>query len=79
MTFPESRAICRYLALKYYDKGGQNLIPEPKDLKVTALFEQWASVELTNFDAYVTVLVSQQLFLKYASRSLFFPSPSSHI
>jgi glutathione S-transferase len=74
MTFPESRAICRYLALKYYDKGGRNLISDPKDLKVTALFEQWASVELTNFDAYVTVLVAQQLFLKYAFLSLFFPS-----
>lgn len=70
MNSSESRAICRYLALKYFKEGGQNLTPNPKDLKATALFEQWASVELTNYDTYATVLVGQKLFGKYASRTL---------
>ncbi|KAJ7657226.1 thioredoxin-like protein [Mycena polygramma] len=41
----ESRAICRYIAAKYPESG---LIPsEPK---ANAIFEQAASVELTNFE-----------------------------
>ncbi|KAF7346820.1 hypothetical protein MSAN_01821100 [Mycena sanguinolenta] len=41
----ETRAICRYIAAKYPTSG---LIPtEPK---ASALFEQAASVEITNFD-----------------------------
>ena len=44
----ESRAICRYLALKYGGVG--TLIPSPSDVRKTALFEQAASIELTNFD-----------------------------
>ncbi|KAJ7611103.1 glutathione S-transferase [Mycena polygramma] len=43
----ESRAICRYLAAKY---PAANLMPSPTDLKAYALFEQAASIELTNFD-----------------------------
>jgi len=63
-TLYESRAICRYLATKYngLDKG---LIPDPKDLKAVALFEQWASVELTDFDAFATEVVGQKLFNKW--------------
>jgi glutathione S-transferase len=34
----ESRAICRYLAAKY-DEKGTKLIPDAKDDKATALFE----------------------------------------
>ncbi|KAF8182505.1 glutathione S-transferase [Mycena galopus ATCC 62051] len=41
----ESRAICRYIAAKYPASG---LIPS--DPKARALFEQAASVELSNFD-----------------------------
>ena len=44
----ESRAIARYLALKYGGVG--TLIPSPSDVRKTALFEQAASIELTNFD-----------------------------
>jgi hypothetical protein len=40
------------------------LIPDPKDPKAVALFEQWASVELTDFDAFATELVAQKLFNK---------------
>ncbi|KAJ7280745.1 thioredoxin-like protein [Mycena rebaudengoi] len=42
----ETRAICRYLADKYADKGTPLL---PTDLKNKALFEQAASFEYTNF------------------------------
>ncbi|KAJ7806948.1 thioredoxin-like protein [Mycena olivaceomarginata] len=41
----ESRAICRYLAAKHPESG---LVPS--DVKTAALFEQAASVELSNFD-----------------------------
>ena len=51
----ESRAICRYAALKY---GGteRGLIPEAGDIAATAAFEQAASVEMSNFDPYVSGL-----------------------
>ncbi|KAJ7033824.1 glutathione S-transferase [Mycena alexandri] len=42
----ESRAICRYLAEKYADKGPALL---PTGLKAKAIFEQAASVESANF------------------------------
>ncbi|KAJ7233685.1 glutathione S-transferase [Mycena rebaudengoi] len=42
----ETRAICRYLAENYADKGKALL---PTDLKQKALFEQAASFEYTNF------------------------------
>jgi glutathione S-transferase len=35
----ESRAICKYLALKYYGQG-TNLISAPGDLKAYGMFEQ---------------------------------------
>ncbi|KAM5540776.1 hypothetical protein V8D89_005420 [Ganoderma adspersum] len=44
----ESRAICRYLALTYGGVG--TLIPNPSDVRKTALFEQAASIEVTDFD-----------------------------
>ncbi|KAF8881360.1 glutathione S-transferase [Infundibulicybe gibba] len=40
----ESRAICRYIAIKYAGQGTP-LIPPVDDIKATALFEQAASVE----------------------------------
>ncbi|KAJ6493766.1 glutathione S-transferase [Mycena vulgaris] len=42
----ESRAICRYLAEKYADRGPCLI---PTDLKGKALFEQAASMEFANF------------------------------
>jgi glutathione S-transferase len=46
----ESRAIARYLVAKYPDQGTANLVPtDPKEL---ALFEQAASIEVTNFDPH---------------------------
>ncbi|KAH6698491.1 putative glutathion S-transferase II, GST-II [Leptodontidium sp. MPI-SDFR-AT-0119] len=63
-TLYESRAICRYLATKYNGQS-KDLIPDCKDLKATALFDQWASVELTDFDAFASELVAQNLFYKW--------------
>ncbi|KAF8881347.1 glutathione S-transferase-like protein [Infundibulicybe gibba] len=44
----ESRAICRYIAIKYAGQGTP-LIPPTDDIKATALFEQAASVEAFTF------------------------------
>lgn len=49
------------------------MIPNPKDLKATALFEQWASVELTDFDAFATELVQQNLFNRSVTLIPYFP------
>jgi len=49
----ESRAICRYIAAKYANQGTK-LIPATSDLKATALFEQAASIELSNFDPFAS-------------------------
>ena len=51
----ESRAICRYLALKYGGVG-LKLIPDPADLQRTALFEQGASIELSGFEPFAAPL-----------------------
>ncbi|APA16140.1 hypothetical protein SS1G_10295 [Sclerotinia sclerotiorum 1980 UF-70] len=45
----ESRAICKYLARKYADKGTK-LIPADGDLKAYGLFEQACSLEQSYFD-----------------------------
>ena len=50
----ESRAICRFLALKYGGVG--TLLPAQGDLEKTAKFEQAASVELSNFEAPMGLL-----------------------
>ncbi|EIN03543.1 glutathione S-transferase [Punctularia strigosozonata HHB-11173 SS5] len=53
----ESRAICRYLALKY---GKGKLIPS--DLPALAKFEQAASIETSNFDAFASVIAAEKVF-----------------
>ncbi|KAI9763702.1 MAG: hypothetical protein M1840_009175 [Geoglossum simile] len=60
----ESRAICRYLALKHAGQG-ESLIPSQTDLKALAIFEQAASVELCHFDAYASKLVREKVFKKW--------------
>ncbi|KAI8974567.1 glutathione S-transferase [Trametes punicea] len=56
----ESRAIARYIALKYGGIG--KLIPDPKDVQKYALFEQAASIELSNFDVFAAGLAWENLF-----------------
>ncbi|KAG6810036.1 hypothetical protein H0H92_013626 [Tricholoma furcatifolium] len=55
----ESRAICRYIALKYADQGTKLI---PTDLKGIALFEQAASIELSNFSDLVERAVHENYF-----------------
>ncbi|KGO72925.1 Glutathione S-transferase, N-terminal [Penicillium italicum] len=55
----ESRAIVRYLALRY---GQGTLMPNPSDIRAAALFEQAASTELTAFDPVANRLVFEQFF-----------------
>jgi len=52
----ESRAICRYIALKYADQGTRKLIPTDS-LREIALFEQAASIEQNNFNEYARTIV----------------------
>ena len=62
----ESRAICRYLALKHGGVG--TLIPDTADLVATARFEQAASVELCNFEPYASGLAHENIFKRRAPR-----------
>ncbi|KAH7928889.1 glutathione S-transferase [Leucogyrophana mollusca] len=56
----ESRAISRYLTKKYASQGTQELIPT--GLKEEALFEQAASIELTNFDPIGNGIADENIF-----------------
>ena len=57
----ESRAICRYIAAKYRNQGA-TLLPDPTDLKALALFEQAASIEVSNFDGPASRIAIQRIF-----------------
>ncbi|KAI0701449.1 glutathione S-transferase [Cerioporus squamosus] len=63
----ESRAIARYVALKYGGIG--KLIPDPFDYEKTALFEQAASVELCDFDAIAGPLALENDFGQQADKA----------
>ncbi len=58
----ESRAICRYLELKYQGKG-TTLIPN-KNAAATGLFEQAASIETSYFDPSASAIVAERVFKK---------------
>lgn len=59
-TLFESRAICFYIASKHADQGLQ-LLPNPTDIKATAIFQQWASVEKDNFDAFASRIAFEKV------------------
>ncbi|PIL25385.1 hypothetical protein GSI_13275 [Ganoderma sinense ZZ0214-1] len=59
----ESRAICRFLALKYGGVG--TLLPAQSDLEGTARFEQAASVELNDFEAPMGLLAWELRYKEY--------------
>ncbi|KAJ7490942.1 glutathione S-transferase [Mycena latifolia] len=54
----ESRAICRYIAEKYADRGPVLI---PTELKAKALFEQGASIEFANFQPSAYTIVVEGL------------------
>jgi glutathione S-transferase len=60
----ESRAICRYIAAKWADRGAP-LIPLGNDLKALARFEQAASIETANFDPYAVKAVFEKVMKPY--------------
>ncbi|KAF6765859.1 glutathione S-transferase [Ephemerocybe angulata] len=57
----ESRAIARYIAEKYAAKGTPNLLPVA-DVRARARFEQAASVETADFDAFAGRAVFEMVF-----------------
>ncbi len=58
----ESRAICRYLELKYRGKGTE-LIPST-DPASKGLFEQGASIETSYFDPSASQIIYELVFKK---------------
>ncbi|KAF6748106.1 glutathione S-transferase [Ephemerocybe angulata] len=58
----ESRAISRYIAEKYADQGTPLI---PTELKAKGLFEQAASIEQSNFDAYANPAVYEMIIKGY--------------
>lgn len=59
-TLYESRAICRYLALKY-NKNNPSLFPI-HDAKKFGLVEQWCSVEVSNYDPSISGITVEGYF-----------------
>ncbi|KAH9829566.1 glutathione transferase [Rhodofomes roseus] len=57
----ESRAIGRYIAVKYAGQGNK-VLPDPADLRAVAKFEQAASIELTNFDPFASQIAFEKVF-----------------
>lgn len=57
----ESRAISRYIAMKYASQGTR-LIPSSSDIKALAKFEEAASVEQNNFDPFASGIASEKVF-----------------
>lgn len=56
----ESRAISRYLALKYGKES--SLLPPTSDLRATALFEAAASIEQADFEPYASAIAWETHF-----------------
>lgn len=68
--FPvESRAICRYLELKYKGMGTELI---PTNIQAQGLFEQAASIESFNFDPYASGIVFEKVFKKCVTTRRFF-------
>ncbi|KAF5311469.1 hypothetical protein D9611_011573 [Ephemerocybe angulata] len=58
----ESRAIARYIAEKFADQGPALI---PTDLKAKGHFEQAASVELANYDVYISNAIFENIVKTY--------------
>ncbi|OAP59131.1 hypothetical protein AYL99_06429 [Fonsecaea erecta] len=69
----ESRAIARYLCLKYADVG-QGLMPESTDAETKGVWEMWLTLEAIEFDSHVVPVISETLIRPYAS-----PFPYYHV
>jgi len=60
----ESRAIGRYIALKYASQGIQDLIPDSSDLEAIGRFEEACSLEHSQFNPSAEGLGQELLFKK---------------
>ncbi|KIX95845.1 uncharacterized protein Z520_08553 [Fonsecaea multimorphosa CBS 102226] len=56
----ESRAIARYLCLKYADVGPK-LMPEGTDAEVNGVWEMWLTLEAVEFDSHVVPVISETI------------------
>ncbi|KAG8888753.1 hypothetical protein FRB98_006881 [Tulasnella sp. 332] len=61
-TLFQSRAICRYIAMKYPNQGTK-LLPDASDIKAVSIFEQAINIEQADFDPNASGLTMQKLFL----------------
>ena len=61
----ESRAIGRYIALKYASQGTQGLIPDSSDFEAIGRFEEACSVEHSQFNPSVEGLGQELIFKGY--------------
>jgi len=69
----ESRAIAIYIATKYANQGTP-LVPEPTDLVGQALLNQAISAELSNFNIWALLALTENVFKPYV-----YDKPSSII
>jgi len=58
----QSRAIGRYIAMKYADQGTK-LLPDTSDIKAVALFEQAINIEQADFDPNASGIAAQKIFI----------------
>ncbi|KAF8875492.1 thioredoxin-like protein [Infundibulicybe gibba] len=61
----ESRAICRYISMKYGDQG-PSLLPPVDDVRANALFEQAAAVEAVTFTQPVAGAINEIFYKRCA-------------
>jgi len=61
----ESRAIGRYIALKYASQGTQGLLPDYSDFEATGKFEEACSLEYSQFNPSMEGLAEELVFKKY--------------
>lgn len=54
----ESRAIARYLALKYLDIGPK-LMPVVKDAKMNGTFGMWMILEVEEFNVHAVPIIAE--------------------
>ncbi|KAK5995078.1 Glutathione S-transferase F12 [Cladobotryum mycophilum] len=64
VTVFESRAIARYVAIKYRDSA-ESLVPDLTDFEGVGLFEEAASAELAYFDRIAEPLVTKHVIAKF--------------
>jgi len=61
----ESRAIGRYIALKYASQGTQGLVPDGSDFEAIGRFEEASSVEYSQFSPSAEGLAVELVFKKF--------------